>query len=272
LCVSREAGCVALWIYLSRRLPDLTYDAKAQTRPSWTESALILATGQRDRTAPMHLVRSSVLGIICLLALVLVPAGTLRYWQGWVYAVVFTICSGAYTVYLAKHDPALLKRRTEVGVSHEKESAQKVVISLFFSGCIALIVLPPLDVRFGWSAMPWEVSLVGDALVALSFYIFYLVAKVNTYAAANVRVERGQTVVSTGVYKFIRHPMYFAALFYLFGTPVALGSLWTLLLFPVFVPLLVARILNEEKVLARDLPGYVEYMDKVRYRLIPRVW
>jgi len=219
-----------------------------------------------------QLVRSSVLGTIVMLALIFVPAGTFRYWQGWAYVAVFIICSGAYTVYLAKHDPALLKRRTEAGILHEKEFTQKVVMALLFAACIVLVVLPPLDVRFGWSFMPWQVSIIGDALVAFSFYIFYLVSRVNTYAAANVRVEEGQKVISTGVYGFVRHPMYFAALFLFIGTPLALGSWWTLLLLPGFIPILVARILNEEKVLARDLPGYVEYMQNVRYRLIPSVW
>jgi protein-S-isoprenylcysteine O-methyltransferase Ste14 len=228
--------------------------------------------GMDSNMNQVHLVRSSVLGAVVLLALIFVPAWTLRYWQGWVYVIVFTICCSAYTMYLAKHDPALLKRRTQAGISHEKEFTQKVVIAFLYAAFIALLVLPPLDVRFGWSLMPWQVSIVGDALVAFSFYLFYLVSKVNTYAAANVRVEKGQKVISTGVYKFVRHPMYFAALFLLVGTPVALGSWWTLLLFPVFIPILVVRILNEERVLMRDLPAYVEYMRKVRYRLIPSVW
>ena len=218
------------------------------------------------------LVRSSVLGALAMLALIIIPAGTFRFWQGWAYVAVFVACSGAYTAYLAIHDPALLKRRTQSGISHEKELTQKVVIALLFAACIVLVVLSPLDVRFGWSLMPWQISVVGDALVAFSFYIFYLVSKVNTYAAANVRVEEGQEVISTGVYGFVRHPMYFGALFLFIGTPLALGSWWTLLLFPVFLTILVARILNEEKVVARGLPDYVEYTHKVRYRLIPGVW
>jgi protein-S-isoprenylcysteine O-methyltransferase Ste14 len=219
-----------------------------------------------------YIIRSSVLGTIVLLALLFIPAGTLNYWRGWAYAATFIICSGAYTVYLAKYDPALLKRRTEAGISHEKEFTQKVVMVLLFAACMMLIVLPPLDVRFGWSNMPWYVSAFGNALVTLSFYIFYLVSKVNTYAAANVRVEEGQKVISTGVYRFVRHPMYFAALFLLIGTPLALGSWWTLLLIPVSAPILIARILNEEKVLVRDLPGYSEYQRKVTTRLIPFIW
>jgi protein-S-isoprenylcysteine O-methyltransferase Ste14 len=109
-------------------------------------------------------------------------------------------------------------------------------------------------------------------LVAVSFYIFYLVSKVNTYAAANVRVEEGLQVISAGMYALVRHPMYFGALFLLISTPLALGSWWSLLLILIFLPILYFRIANEEEVLARDLPGYTEYKDQVRYRLIPYIW
>jgi protein-S-isoprenylcysteine O-methyltransferase Ste14 len=135
-----------------------------------------------------------------------------------------------------------------------------------------LVALPPLDYRFGGSPVPWYVSVIGDALVALAFCFFFLVSKVNTYAAANVRVEEGQRVVDTGVYALLRHPMYFGALFLIVGTPLALGSWWTLLLTPVFLLLLYFRITSEETVLMRDLAGYAEYQRKVRYRLIPFVW
>ena len=218
------------------------------------------------------LIRSSIFGIAALLALVFIPAGTVRYWQGWAFVAVWIIASGAYTAYLVKYDPALLKRRTEAGISHEKEPAQKIIIFFLFAAFVALMVLPPLDFRFGWSNVPWYVSVVGDALIAFSYYIFYLVSKVNTYAAANVRVEEGQKVISTGMYGFIRHPMYFGALFLLVGTPLALASWWSLLLVPLFLPILYFRIVNEEKVLARDLQGYTEYMRKVRYRLVPYIW
>jgi protein-S-isoprenylcysteine O-methyltransferase Ste14 len=219
-----------------------------------------------------QLARSSVFGTLLVCLFLFIPAGTLRYWQGWAYLATFAICSGAYTVYLAKHDPALLKRRTEAGISHEKEPTQKVVMAFLFAACIVLVILPPLDVRFGWSNVPWYVCVLGDVLVVFSFYLFYLVSKVNTYAAANIRVEQGQKVISTGMYGFVRHPMYFAALFLLIGTPLALGSWWGLLLIPICLPILVARILNEEKVLARDLPGYAEYQKKITTRLIPFVW
>ena len=131
---------------------------------------------------------------------------------------------------------------------------------------------PRFDVRFGWSNLPWYICAFGDALVVVSFYLFYLVSKVNTYAAANIRVEEEQKVISTGLYGFVRHPMYFASLFLFIGTPLALGSWWTLLLIPISLLILVARILNEEKVLMRDLPGYLEYQNRVTTRLIPFVW
>ena len=219
-----------------------------------------------------YIIRSSVIGTIVLLALLFIPAATLNYWQGWAYVAVATIASGAYTVYLAKYDPALLKRRTEAGIKHEKEPAQKVIILFLFIAFIALVVLSPLDVRFSLSSVPWYISVLGDALIIVSFYVFYLVSKVNTYAAANVRVEEGQKVISTGAYGLVRHPMYFGALFLAVGTPLALGSWWTLLLIPLFLPILYFRIANEEKVLLRDLQGYEEYRSKVRYRLIPYIW
>jgi protein-S-isoprenylcysteine O-methyltransferase Ste14 len=223
---------------------------------------------------PLHkqLIRSSVFGTLALFALLFIPAGTLNYWQGCAYLAIGIVGSGLYTFYLAKHDPALLKRRTEAGISHEQEPAQKVIIFFLFVAYIALIVLPPLDFRFGWSSVPWYVSVASDALIVVSFYIFYLVSKVNTYAAANIRVEEGQHVVDTGLYGWVRHPMYFGALFLIVGTPLALGSWWALLVIPAFMPVLHFRIANEEKVLLRDLPGYSEYRQKVRYRLVPNVW
>jgi protein-S-isoprenylcysteine O-methyltransferase Ste14 len=219
-----------------------------------------------------QLIRSGVLGTLALGAMVFIPAGTLDYWQGWAYSLTSVSASALYTIYLVKYDPALLQRRRQAGPSHEKEPAQKIIVLFIFAAFVMLIALPPLDHRFGWSPVPWYVSIVGDALVVLSFCFFYLVAKVNTYAAANVRVETGQRVIDTGVYGIVRHPMYLGALFLVVGTPLALGSWRTLLLTPGLALLLYFRIAGEEKVLMRDLAGYAEYRRKVRYRLIPFVW
>jgi protein-S-isoprenylcysteine O-methyltransferase Ste14 len=218
------------------------------------------------------LVLDSVLGILAFAALVFTPAWTLGYWQGWAYLATAVGASLLYTVYLVVYDPALLARRRQAGPSHENEPAQKIIVRSIVVAFVALIVLPPLDWRYAWSPVPWYVSIIGDALVALSFFVFYLVSRVNSYAAANVRVEEGQKVVDTGVYAWVRHPMYFGALFLIVGTPLALGSWYTLLLIPVFLAVLYFRMKSEEEVLVRDLAGYAEYRSRVKYRLIPFVW
>jgi protein-S-isoprenylcysteine O-methyltransferase Ste14 len=220
----------------------------------------------------LRALRSSVLGTLALAALLFVPAGTLRYWQGWAFASVFVAVSAAFAVYLAWYDPELLRRRMRAGPSQEEEPVQKIIIRFITIGFILLVVVPALDYRLGWSRSPWTVAVVGDALVALAFFCFYRVVRVNSFAASTIRVEEGQQVVSTGPYAWVRHPMYSGAFVLLIGMPLALGSWWGLLVVPLFVPLFALRILNEEEVLARDLPGYTAYQQQVRYRLIPFVW
>jgi protein-S-isoprenylcysteine O-methyltransferase Ste14 len=222
----------------------------------------------------LHLraLRSSVLGTLIFVALIFVPAGTLFYWQGWAYVLVFVAASAAFTIYVAIHDPDLLRRRMEVGPRYEREPAQKIIMAIFPTCFVLLVVVPALDRRFGWSHVPWWIAVAGDLLVALSFFCFYRVVRVNRFAASTIRVEPEQHVVSTGPYAWVRHPMYAGALVLLIGTPLALGSWWGLLIVPFLLLILAFRILNEETVLVRDLPGYTEYQSQVRYRLIPSVW
>src|SRR6185503_13487464 len=125
-----------------------------------------------------QLIRSSVLGTLALGAMLFLPAGTLDYWQGWAYLATTILASAFYIIYLVRHDPALLQRRQQVGPSHEKEPAQKIIILLILTAFVMLIAVPPLDYRFGWSRVPWYVSVIADALVAIAFYFFYLVSKV----------------------------------------------------------------------------------------------
>jgi protein-S-isoprenylcysteine O-methyltransferase Ste14 len=220
----------------------------------------------------LQALRSSVLGTLALAALIFVPAGTWRYWQGWTYAAVFVATSVAFTVYLALHDPELLRRRMQAGPGQEQEPVQRIIMRFALAGFVLLILVPALDYRFGWSRVPWWIAIAGDGLVALGFYSFYRVVRVNSFAASTIRVEEGQNVVSTGPYALVRHPMYSGAFALLLGTPLALGSWWGLLVVPVLLAVLALRLLNEEDVLARDLPGYTAYQQKVRYRLIPFVW
>lgn len=220
----------------------------------------------------MRTVWASLRGLIAMAALLFLPAWTLDYWQAWLFIAVFVAATVAITVYLARNDPKLLERRMSAGPMAEKEPAQKLIMSVTMAGFIAALVVPALDHRFGWSAVPPAVSLAGDALIALGFLFVFLVLKENSYAASTIGVAEGQKVVSTGPYALVRHPMYAGALPLLAGTPLALGSWWGLAVVAAIVPALIWRLLDEERFLARNLAGYADYTRKVKYRLVPGVW
>lgn len=199
-------------------------------------------------------------------------AGTVRYWEAWVYLSFFFVPSFLITLYLMRKDPALLKRRLSAGPTAEKEKTQKIIMFFASLGFIASLVVPALDHRFKWSSVPLYGVIVGDALVALGFYITFLVYKENTFTSATIEIAEGQKVISTGPYAYVRHPMYAGGALLFIGTPLALGSDWGLLAFIVTLPALIWRLLDEEKLLAKNLPGYTEYCAKVRWRLIPGVF
>jgi protein-S-isoprenylcysteine O-methyltransferase Ste14 len=185
---------------------------------------------------------------------------------------VFVVSSAATTVYLAIHDPKLLERRMNVGPAAEKEKTQKIIMVLAIAGFVALLVIPALDHRFGWSSGPWYLSVAADGLIALAFLFILFVFRENSYGASTIQVADDQKVVSTGPYALVRHPMYAGAFDMLAATPLALGSWLGLFVFLLITPVLIRRILDEEKFLEKNLLGYVEYKSKVRYRLIPYVW
>src|SRR3974390_1863770 len=175
------------------------------------------------------------------------PAGTFAFWQGWIFVFVLLAATSVISVYFLKHDPKLIERRMQVGPMAEQEPAQKIIISITLLGFFLLLVLPGLDYRWHWSAFqPWIV-IAGNVGVALSFVIFFVVLKQNSYAASTIRVEANQPVVSTGAYALVRHPLYSGALILLFCTPLALGSYWTLLLPVPMVAVLAWRLLDEER-------------------------
>jgi protein-S-isoprenylcysteine O-methyltransferase Ste14 len=216
--------------------------------------------------------RSSIFGVLLMAALLFVPAGTFDYWQAYVFMAVFVGGSAAITVYLAIKDPQLLERRMNVGPTAEKETTQKIIMVFALLGFIALLVVPAFDRRFMWSSVPPWVSMIGDLLVALGFLLVYFVIRENSYAASTIQVAEGQTVISTGPYAVVRHPMYAGVLPLLIGTPLALGSWCGLFALILFMPALIWRLLDEERFLHKNLPGYTEYTRKVRYRLVPFVW
>jgi protein-S-isoprenylcysteine O-methyltransferase Ste14 len=204
--------------------------------------------------------------------LLFVPAGTVHYWQAWAYLSIFLGASLLITLYLMKKDPALLKRRLSAGPTAEKERTQKIIMLFASIGFITLLIVPALDYRFGWSTVPLYGVIVGDTLVAVGFYIIFLVYKVNTFTSATIEVAENQKVVSTGPYALVRHPMYAGGLLYCLGTPLALGSYWGLLALLAMTPVLLWRLFDEERFLSKNLLGYAEYCARVRWRLIPGIF
>ena len=217
----------------------------------------------------IKLASQSLMFLIFMGALLFLPAGTFDYWEAWAFIAVFVACNLSLTIWVAISDPRLLERRMRAGPTAEKEKSQKIIVTIVLLSLAAAVLIPALDHRFGWSDVPTSAVILGDALIAISYIGFYFVLRENTYGAATVRVEENQKVISTGPYGIVRHPMYAAALTLMLGIPLALGSWWGLIAFAPGVPGLVWRILDEERLLKRDLPGYAEYAQRMRFRLIP---
>jgi protein-S-isoprenylcysteine O-methyltransferase Ste14 len=199
-------------------------------------------------------------------------AGTIRYWEAWVYLAVFLGASFIITIDLMHRDPALLARRMSGGPTAEKRPVQQIIMTVASAAFLATMVVPALDRRFGWSHVPVVVVLLGDALIALGYYFVYLVSKANTFMSATIELAKDQRVISTGPYAIVRHPMYAGAMLYVLGTPLALGSYWGLLAVAAMLAGIIWRLLDEERFLATSLPGYAEYQRKVQRHLVPFVW
>ncbi|MDR3642728.1 MAG: isoprenylcysteine carboxylmethyltransferase family protein [Candidatus Doudnabacteria bacterium] len=210
--------------------------------------------------------------LAALLLLLFLPAWTINYWQAWAFWAVFSILVIAITVYLMQKDPELLKRRLSAGPAAERQASQKLIQFVAQFAFVAVIILPPLDHRFGWSVVPLYLSIAGNILVALGLYIVFLVFKQNTYTSAIVEVAPEQKVISTGPYALVRHPMYSGAIIMLLGIPLALGSWWGIVAVIMLSAAIIWRLLDEEKYLSKNLPGYPAYQSKVLSRLVPFIW
>jgi protein-S-isoprenylcysteine O-methyltransferase Ste14 len=210
--------------------------------------------------------------LVFMLAVLFGPAGTFGYWQAWLFLAVFTACSVGLGLYFVRHDPELIERRMRAGPAAEREPSQRIIIALLLTGLLAMLVVSAFDRRWHWSAVPAWLTVVANIGIIGSFAIFFYVMKQNSYAAATVRVEGEQKVISSGFYGVVRHPMYAGTLPLMLAIPLALGSYWALLLVVPLLPILLWRLLDEERVLRRDLPGYAEYCQRVRYRLVPGLW
>jgi protein-S-isoprenylcysteine O-methyltransferase Ste14 len=215
---------------------------------------------------------ASVIGLALMGAALFWPAATFDYWQAWLFITIFVVLSTISTIYLAVKSPEVLRRRMHAGPTAETRAAQRLIVIGIYLWFFGVLIVSGLDHRFGWSNVPTPVALIGNALVAIGLGISVLVVIQNSYAAATIRVEADQKVVSTGLYALVRHPMYFGALILMIAIPLALGSYWGLALIIPGVPTLAFRILDEEKALNQELAGYTEYTQKVHSRLVPYVW
>ncbi|WP_441964484.1 methyltransferase family protein [Mycolicibacterium houstonense] len=217
----------------------------------------------------MNILASGTLGIVVVGLLIFVPAGTLDYWQAWVFLAVVVISGWVAGAYFLRTNPEVLQRRMPAAESRKPQKILATALLLLWG---AMIVVSALDHRFGWSAVPTSVSVVGNVLVALGIGGLTLVLAQNNHAAVTIRVEEGQQLVSTGLYGLVRHPMYSSDIFLLAGIPPALGSYWGLLFAVPCLVVLVLRIHDEERLLREELDGYREYTQAVRYRMVPLIW
>ena len=210
--------------------------------------------------------------IAAVMAALFIPTGTLHYWQAWIFLAFYFVPALAISFYLMVKDPKLLARRMRGGPVAEKQTAQKIIMSIVSVGFLALLVVPALDHRFGWSHMPASAVLAGNALMSIGWLAIFFVFRENSFSSATVEIAEDQKVVSTGPYAWVRHPMYAGAVLMLLGMPVALGSWWGVVVLLAMLPAFVWRIFDEEKLLTENLPGYAEYRQRVRFRLTPGVW
>ena len=210
-----------------------------------------------------------VLGIPFIASIFFVTAGTIDYWQAWVYMAVLFLPVIAALAYFLRRDPAFLERRMRM---KEREASQGSIVAAAGVLLAAVFVLPGLDQRFGWSQVPVAVVLGADLLVLVGYGIVYASFHENTWASRVIEVEAGQEVITTGPYRIVRHPMYVGVLVMYLATPLALGSWWALLPALGLIPTLMARAKAEEVTLERDLDGYRAYEQVTRFRLIPGIW
>ena len=229
-----------------------------------------MTTSTLSRSTLTRLVLSRYLmAFFVLAAMFFIPAGTLAYWEAWLYLAILFIPMFFVGLWLLKNDPELLERRMRF---REKETTQKRVINFSLIWFLLAFVLPGFDYRFGWSNVPVWVVLAAALLVLLGYFMVFWVFRENSYASRVIEVAQGQKVIDTGPYALVRHPMYAGSIILYVFSPLALGSWWAMIPALPIIPVLIVRLLNEEEILLRDLPGYAAYRQKVRYRLLPGVW
>jgi len=210
-----------------------------------------------------------LLGVVLAGAAVFIPAGTLQFFNGWLFMGVLFVPMLFVGMVMMYKNPDLLQKRL---AAKEQDSRQGLVVTLSGLMFIVGFAVAGLDFRFGWCPLPQGVAIAAAVVFLLGYTLYALVLKQNTYLSRTVAVQAGQKVVDTGLYGIVRHPMYSATLLLFLAMPLVLGSVCALVVFLAYPFLLIKRIRHEEALLERELEGYTRYMQKVKYRLIPFVW
>lgn len=219
----------------------------------------------------MRVALQSAIFLLALLAVIFIPAGTLTYWQAWTLLAVYAVCGTTLSMGI-RRDRDLFERRMKQGPQAEQSPAQRIIVSLIYGGFFGLFILSSLDHRFAWSTVPVIVVILGNALVALSMYMYYVVMRENRFAAGTIEIAPDQPVIATGPYATVRHPMYVGLLLMFIGIPLAMGSYWGLVIFAAVIPVVIWRLTDEEHFLIKHLAGYAAYQQKTRWRLLPGVF
>lgn len=213
-----------------------------------------------------------VRSLLVIAAIFFIPAWSLRFWEAWAYLAIMGAASITIVLYLAKYDDALIGRRLKAGPVAEKEKSQKIIQTLTAAVGVILFLVPGFDFHWQWSSVPAALIVLGDISIVAAYVVIFLVFRENTYASSIVEVSESQKVISTGPYALVRHPMYVGVILIFLATPLALGSWWAFLPAIILSAMIAVRLIDEERFLAANLPGYDDYRRKVRYRLIPGVW
>ena len=208
-------------------------------------------------------------GLILMGLILFLPAGTFKYWQGWILIGILFVPMFVAGLILMKKNPELLKKRLN---AKEEEKEQKIVILLSGIMFLAAFIVAGLNFRFGWIVLPMWATYIAAAVFLGAYALYAEVLRENEYLSRTIEVQKDQKVVDTGLYGVVRHPMYMTTLLLFLAMPMVLGSVISFAIMLLYVPIIVMRIRNEEKVLTKGLPGYEEYMKKVKYRIIPFIW
>ena len=208
-------------------------------------------------------------GLSIVMLLLFLPAGTWCYWQAWLFIALLFIPMTLVGIWLLFRQPDLLAKRLN---NKEKQTKQKSIVALSGVMFILGFVLCGLDARYAWSDIPLWLIICASVLFLLGYAIYVEVMRENAYLSRTIEVQEGQRVIDSGLYSIVRHPMYSATLLMYLAMPLILGSAWALLVFAIYPLLIIQRIRNEETLLAAELPGYTDYQQRIRYRLIPWIW